>query len=532
MIVRMPTKAQAVRVAKLTGGVVVVDDQGRPTSKIALDDFEAHREVIESVSVLFPCYDDDGAKVPSGWVVTGASFEVEWPREPKHQSRILSHVGALRSAKNWAIARVKADLDAREQDPDRASAPWTLEALRKRWHQVKDEVTPWSAEHSKECCSSGVADPVWAFNSWSNSKCGRRKGRRVSVSRLESKRCSTNQVCFATGAVHLEPHRRYLTLPVIGTLRSKQHIRRVERHVANDNARILSMTLSERRGRLFVSVHYAEGAKVVCPTGHPPAKPDARAGVDLGLHVLATIADTDGSILEVPNPAPLRATLTERRGVVRRLSRRTPGSRGHQRAKAKRARLDGRTVCLCRESVHRLTRQLVDTYGEVVVADLDLAAIKRPMGRRALRRAVSDTGLGDSRPTLACKAERSRVRLALADHLSPSSRIHHGCDGVVAGPKLAKRLTCEVCHSGVDPDANAARNLRDRPDHANPGSVGATAPRAPKPLSGATDVSFGGRLTDHRTRRRTTNLGLAVVAEASTDARAREQRNPARGASA
>jgi putative transposase len=118
-------------------------------------------------------------------------------------------------------------------------------------------------------------------------------------------------------------------------------------------------------------------------------------------------------------------------------------------------------VHLRRESVHQLTRQLVDSYGEVVIEDLNLAAMKRSMGRRALRRAISDAGLGAIRPTLAYKADR----------FFPSSKIHQGCGGPLAGPTLAKRLTCEGCCQTVDRDENAAKNLRDWPDYANPGSV-------------------------------------------------------------
>jgi len=51
MIAQMPTKTQATRVAESTGGTLLHDDQGKPTSKVALEDFEAHREAVESVSV-------------------------------------------------------------------------------------------------------------------------------------------------------------------------------------------------------------------------------------------------------------------------------------------------------------------------------------------------------------------------------------------------------------------------------------------------------------------------------------------------
>ena len=53
-------------------------------------DFEVHRAAVESVSVLFDLFDGDaadymaggspGEKLPTGWMVTAAKFEVEWPR--------------------------------------------------------------------------------------------------------------------------------------------------------------------------------------------------------------------------------------------------------------------------------------------------------------------------------------------------------------------------------------------------------------------------------------------------------------------
>jgi len=530
MIVALRTKTQAARVAELTGGMLLCDAQARPTAKIKLDDFEAHREAVESVSVLFRLFTDDGTEIPSGWVLTGAAFEVEWPKEPERRSLIWSHFGARRFAKNWAIAQVKADLEAKSKN--HASVPWTRGDLLKRWNQVKGEVAPWWARNSKECYSAGIADAVAALDNWSKSKRGLRKGRRVGFPRFESKRRAQNRVRFTTGAMRFEPDRRHITLPVVGTLRSKENTRRVQRHAAKGNARILSMTLSERWGRLFVSVDYAARTKAVSPTGRTPAKPGARAGVDLGLRVLATVADTDGNVLEVPNPAPLRETLAERHRVGRQLSRRIPGSRGHRRARAKLARLDRRCVHLRRETIHQLARWLVDTYGGIVIEDLDIAAMKRSMGRRAFRRAVSDTGLGALRPTLAYKTEWGRTRLIIADRFFASSRIHHGCGGTLTGPKLAKRLTCETCQVVVDRDENAAKNLRDWPEIlASPGAVGASAPFDPGPPLGGTDGGSDGRSTDHRTRRRKTNLVLAAVGEARTDARASEQRNPAMGAS-
>ncbi len=134
-------------------------------------------------------------------------------------------------------------------------------------------------------------------------------------------------------------------------------------------------------------------------------------------------------------------------------------------------RLDRRAVHLRKEAAHQLTAELTGTYGEVVIEDLDIAAMKRGMGRRAFRRSVSDAALGRVRPMLAYKAVRTGTALVIADRWFPSSQYHHGHvlpDGTqcrLAGRhRLDKHLTCPVTGEIVDRDHNAARNLRDWPD--------------------------------------------------------------------
>jgi putative transposase len=239
-------------------------------------------------------------EVPEGRVAKGFSFEVEWPNQEDRACLVRSHLGARRFAFNWALGRVKADMDAKKLDPSHVSVGWDLYSLRKEWNRVKDQVAPWWARNSKECYSSGISDLCTALNNWKASKAGVRKGERVGFPRFKSKRKDQGRVRFTTGAMRVEADRRTLTLPVIGPLRSKENTRRLERLVRVGRAKVLSATLSERWGRLFVSF-----ACTVQKHEHAPAA-EKRAGVDLGLRCLATVAATDGNVFEVPNPAPLR----------------------------------------------------------------------------------------------------------------------------------------------------------------------------------------------------------------------------------
>jgi putative transposase len=256
---------------------------------------------------------------------------------------------------------------------------------------------------------------------------------------------------------------------------------------------------SERWGRLFVSVGYA----LRTPTTPPVvAQPTVTAGVDLGVRTLATVAIIDTgaeTLIEYPNPAPLKATLAARRRAGRELSRRIPGSRGWRQAKAKLARLDGRCVHVRREAAHRLTTELAGSYGHIVIEDLDVAAMKKGMGRRAFRRSISDAAIGAIRPQLVYKTGRHGSTLTVADRWYASSQIHHGHtlpDGTpcrLAGKgKVDKQLMCPQTGELVDRDINAARNLRDWPDHASCGPVRATAPLVPGPTTALVGTGHGG----------------------------------------
>jgi putative transposase len=508
VIIGMRTRKQAARVAAATSGAHLPGTpkpDGTPTLSRYVDvgaDFEAHRGAVESVSVLFDLYDGDadgyaatgspGEPLATGWVVTAAKFEVEWPTEAARAALVRSHFGARRFAFNWGLAQVKADLDAKAVDPGHESADWDLASLRKVWNRAKGEVAPWWAANSKEAYSSGLADLAQGLANWSASKNGKRKGPTVGFPRFKSARRDAARVRFTTGTMRVEDDRRTITVPVIGELRSKENTRRVQRHLATANARILNMTLSQRWGRLFVSIGYALRTPT---TARTVTQPSVVAGVDLGIRTLATVATMDTvsgveTVVEYPNPAPLKATLTARRRAGRELSRRIRGSRGHRAAKAKLTRLDRRCVHLRREAAHQLTTELAGAYGHIVIEDLDLAAMKRSMGRRAYRRAVSDAAMGAIGPMLAYKTARHGAVLTVADRWFPSSQIHHSHtapDGtpcrLIGKGRVDKLLVCPQTGDVVDRDRNAALNLRDWPDHASCGPVRTTAPSVPGPTT-------------------------------------------------
>lgn len=396
-------------------------------------------------------------QLPDGFLARGFRFEVE-PTSPEQPAQIARHFGARRFAYNWALAQIKANLDARAADPAIPRLAWDFYDLRRAWNQAKHQVAPWWRECSKEAYASGIADLVTALRTWSASKHGHRAGARVGFPRFKARRRDRGRVRFSTGALRLEADRRHLTLPVIGRLRCKENTRRLERLLAKGQARVLSMTLSEHGGRLFVSV-----ATIIAHSPRTPGEPDAHCGIDLGIgQQWAVVAHADGSIQRVTHPAPWAAAHTQYRRAARQASRRIVGSRGHRQASIKLAALNRRAANLRRESMHTLTTALARRYGTVVVEDLDVAAMARGMGRRAFRRTVYQAGIGVVRPVLAYKTRWAGGQLVVADRWFASSKTHHGCGGYRADLSLGDRVwACPACGKPVDRNANAALNLRD-----------------------------------------------------------------------
>ena len=118
MIVGMGTGQQAAKVAQLSGGGQLAG-QPKPDGTQMLSryvdvgaDFAAHRPVVESVSV-FDLYDGDaggyaatgspGQKLPTGWLLTAAKFEVDWPADPDRAAlvRYISVPDARRLTGAW-----------------------------------------------------------------------------------------------------------------------------------------------------------------------------------------------------------------------------------------------------------------------------------------------------------------------------------------------------------------------------------------------------------------------------------------------
>jgi putative transposase len=365
---------------------------------------------------------------------------------PRAACALTSHVGARRFAFNWGLALVKERLEARRRGED-VEVPWTLPALRREWNRAKETAAPWWRENSKEAYSSGLAGLADALRNWSDSRKGRRKGRRTGFPRFRKKGRGRESVCFTTGAIRVDD-KSHVVLPRIGRVRTHEPTTALLARIEAGRARILRATVSREGGRWFVSF--------TCEVEREPKAPrfpDAVVGVDAGLRRLAVLSTGE----RVENPRPLEAALRRIARLNRELARRKPGSRNREETRRRLERAHARVRNIRRDAWHKLTTRLARTYGTIVVETLNVVGMMR---KRHLARAVADAAPSELRRQLRYKCVWYGSRLVEADRFWPSSKRCAHCGAVNEKLGLWKRkFRCDACGFVLDRDENAARNL-------------------------------------------------------------------------
>jgi putative transposase len=433
-------------------------------------------------------------EVPDGWCVQAYRFTLDPTGD---QARVLArHFGARRKAYNWTVATLKGDIAAWHATGIETAKP-SLRVLRKRWNTIKDEVCVnaetglvWWRECSKEAYADGIAGAVEAYWNWQTSRAGKRAGKRVGFPRFKRKGRDADRVCFTTGAMRVEPDRRHLTMPVIGTVRTHENTRRIERLITTGRARVLAISVRRDGTRLAASVRVLAQRTQQRKVAHP----QSRVGVDVGVRRLATVATSEGTVLEqVPNPRPLDAALKELRHASRARSRCTKGSRQYRERTMELSRLHCRVNDVRTHHLHVLTTRLAKTHGRIVVEGLDTAGMLRQKelpGARARRRGLSDSALGTPRRHLSYKTGWYGSQLVVADRWFPSSKTCHAC-GHVQDIGWDEKWQCGGCSATHQRDDNAAINLARYEDTISVvGPVGAAVKRGadrktgPRPAGG------------------------------------------------
>ena len=247
-------------------------------------------------------------------------FKTELDPNDKQRTALLQHAGTARFAYNWGLQRC---IEARTNGERKPSAI----DLHREWNIWKRENATWAMEVSK--CSPQEAlrnlDRAYAnfFRRCKLKKQKKFKGK-VGFPRMKSRKNGIGSFRL-TGHIHIQETN--ITLPVIGTLRLKEH-----KYLPTNAIRVLSAAVSERAGRWFVSVQVEIESQDLHrdrDDHHERDQEHPIIGVDLGIKTLAVCSD--GRTFE--SPRALRANLRRLRRANKSLHRKVKGSSNRKKAK-------------------------------------------------------------------------------------------------------------------------------------------------------------------------------------------------------
>ena len=417
-------------------------------------------------------------EVPEGWTVQAYRFALA--PTAAQAAALESHAGAARFAYNTMLAAVKANLDQRRAERsygigDAGLTPWlgwSMMTLRREWNRRKHTVAPWWAQNSKEAYASGCQAVASALDNWAKSRNGTRNGPRMGFPRFKTKHRAAKAFTFTTGTVRVEPDRRHVTLPRLGTVRTHESTRKLARRVEHRTARITRATVRFEHGRWFVAFTCLVQRAAARPAH---VKASARVvGVDAGVRDLIVVATPGGTELErLPAPADLTKAQRVLRALQRRAARqhgpwdeqtraRREPSAGWRRTQADIRKAHARVANLRADRMHKLTTRLAQSHAVIGVETL---AVKNMMAdggarKRGLNRAIANAAMGELLRHLDYKTAWYGAQVVKAGRWYPSSKTCSGCGCVKAKLALAERTyTCTDCGLVIDRDTNSAVNL-------------------------------------------------------------------------
>jgi putative transposase len=431
----------------------------------------------------------------------------------EHYNVLARHAGASRFAFNQCLAMVKAALTQRRADPD-TDVPWTgfdLINAFNAWKKTEDAgrvflvdsdgvaeivVTGlgWRAEVCQQVFEEAAADLGKALKSWSDSRSGERKGKKVGFPRIKKKtgavpsfRLRNKHPKGRLEAIRVGDHNRprSITLPGVGQIGVHDDTRRLRRMLAKGRAKICFATVTRHGGRWWVSLNI-EAADLHPAHQHPARHPDddgGWVGVDRGLSAFLVAATADrGEVARITDaPKALAAGMKRQRHLAKKLSRTKKGSVNRRRAAAKLGRHHHHIANVRRHFLHQVSNALVKTHDRLVIEDLNVSGMLR---NHRLAQAISDAGWAEFARLLRYKQGWRGGQLVTADRWYPSSKLCSACGVINTDLTLTDRVfTCGCGHS-ADRDTNAAVNL------ARWGQTHQTSPdpRTPKQRGRATNA--------------------------------------------
>jgi len=183
-----------------------------------------------------------------------------------------------------------------------------------------------------------------------------------------------------------------------------------------------------------------------------PESPNS-IGIDLGITSLVALSTGE----KVSNPKGFKAKRAKLRRVQKALSRKQKGSNNRYKARLKVAKVHEQISDARKDSLHKLTTQLVRENQTIAVEDL---AVKNMVKNHKLALAISDASWGELVRQLEYKCDWYGRNFVKIDRWFPSSKRCGHCGHIVEKlPLNIREWDCPKCGAKHDRDINAAKNI-------------------------------------------------------------------------
>ncbi len=230
----------------------------------------------------------------------------------------------------------------------------------------------------------------------------------------------------------------------LGTVKAKIH--------RDCTGKLRTVTVSKMPdGRYYASLLMDDGALPL--TGSAEGK---AIGIDLGL--IDFVVTSDGS--KYQNPKHLKKHERNLKRKQRKLSRKKDKTTNKRRkAKLALSRVHSKISRVREDSLHKLSRQIVNDNQVIVVEDL---AVKNMVKNHNLAKSISDAGWGMFQTMLKYKAEQEGKIYLEIGRFFPSSHLCNVTLLPLEKMDLSVRsFFCLHCNTHHDRDINAAINIRN-----------------------------------------------------------------------
>jgi putative transposase len=300
----------------------------------------------------------------------------------------------------------------------------------------------WLGDVSSVPLQQSLADLNAAYKNFFDSVNGNRKGAKVGLPRLKSRKDRRQSARFTANARFKVLADGRLRLPGVGDVEV-----RWSRPLPSVPSSVT--VIKDAAGR-----HFASFVVRTDPAADAARFPwtDGEAGIDLGLTAFAVLSD--GTVVKAPKF--LRRAERKLKRIQRSHSRKVKDSKNKEKSRARLARAQAKVASKRADFHHQVSARIIRDNQAVYVEDLCVAGL----AKTRLAKSVHDAGWSRFVRMLEYKAARYGRVFGKVGRFEPTSQVCSAC-GVKDGPKplSVREWQCRGCGAMHDRDLNAAKNV-------------------------------------------------------------------------